>query len=153
MPESVTCHWKRSRSENYNESLAGNNSLATRAESFARPPKDSLDGEDHVLHASNKRATSATITRARTNLNHEILDELAERLVNFHESARALARCLQTRVVTRKTYQGMIEAAKGMFHKLKWEASDDLERVTPQSRKCLHIDTTRNKHRCFRSET
>ena len=35
MPESVTGHWKRSRTENYSESLAGNKSLATQAESCA----------------------------------------------------------------------------------------------------------------------
>ena len=33
------------------------------------------------------------------------------------------------------------------------EASDDLERVTPQSRECLHVETTRNKRRCSRCET
>ena len=40
-----------------------------------------------------------------------------------------------------------------MFLKLLGEASDDLERVTPQSRESLHIETTRKKHRCSRSET
>ena len=39
-----------------------------------------------------------------------------------------------------------------MFHTLLGEASD-LERVTPQSRECLHVETTRNKRRCSRSET
>ena len=49
--------------------------------------------------------------------------------------------------------KSMIEAAMCMFHKLLGEASDDLERVTPQSRKSLHIETIRNAHRCSRSET
>ena len=40
-----------------------------------------------------------------------------------------------------------------MFHKLLGEASDDLERVTPQSHESLHIETTRNKRRCSRPET
>ena len=52
-----------------------------------------------------------------------------------------------------KTYQSMIEAATCMFHTLLAEASDDLERVTPQSRESLHIETTRNQHRCSRSKT
>ena len=81
--------------------------------------------------ASKKRATSATTTLAGTNFNREILDEPAERLGNFHDSARALASCLQTRDVARKTDQSMVVAAKCMFHKLLGEASDDLERVTP----------------------
>ena len=38
----------------------------------------------------------------KINLNREILDELAERLGNFHDSARALASCLQNRDVCRK---------------------------------------------------
>ena len=33
-----------------------------------------------------------------------------------------------------------------------WEASDDLERVTSQSRKGLHIETIQNAHRCSLSE-
>ena len=40
-----------------------------------------------------------------------------------------------------------------MFLKLLGEASDDLGRVTPQSRESLHIETTRNKRRCSRPET
>ena len=40
-----------------------------------------------------------------------------------------------------------------MFHKLLGEASDDLERVTPQPRESLHIEATRNEHRCSLSET
>ena len=100
-----------------------------------------------------KRATSATTTPAVTNQNREILDELAERLGNFHDSARALAICLQTRDVARETDQSMIEAAKCMFHKLLGETSDDLERVTLQSSESLHIETTRYKRRCSRFET
>ena len=65
-----------------------------------------------------KRATSATTAPAGTNQNREILDELAERLGNFHDSTRALAHCLQTRDVARETDQSLIEAAKCMFHKL-----------------------------------
>ena len=40
-----------------------------------------------------------------------------------------------------------------MFHKMLGEASDDLERVMPQSHESLHAVTTRNKHRCSRPET
>ena len=47
----------------------------------------------------------------------------------------------------------MIEAAKCMFRKLLGEVSGDLERVTPQPHESLHIETTRNKRRCSRSET
>ena len=128
-------------------------SLTTQAESVARPAVNSLDGEDHFLQAPKKRATSAATMPAESNLNRAILDELAGRLGNFHESARALADCLQTRDVTRKTDQSVFEAAKRMFHKLLGEASDGLERVTSQSRKGLHIQTTRNAHRCSRSKT
>ena len=112
-----------------------------------RSVENSLDLEDHFLQASKKRATSATTMHDVSNTNRALLDELAERLGNFHESARALADCLQTRNVTRKTDKSMIEAAKCMFHKLLGEASDDLERVTPLSRKSLHIETTRNAQR------
>ena len=42
------------------------------------------------------------------------LDELAERLGNFHECARALIDCLHTRDITRQTDLSMIEAAKHM---------------------------------------
>ena len=76
-----------------------------------------------------KRATSATTTPAGTNLNREILDELAERLWNFHERARALACCLQKHDVSRKADQSMIVAAKCMFHTLLGDASGDLERA------------------------
>ena len=100
------------------------------------------------------RATSATTMPAGTNLSREILDELAERLGNFHDSARALASCLQNRDVSRKTDQSMIEAAKCMFHKLLGEASDDLECVTPQHTKVsmqrphsTNIDVLVSRHR------
>ena len=126
MPDSVTEHWKRPRSENYSKGFTGNKSLTTHDESFARPAESSLDGEDHCLQAPKKRATSATTVPAESNPNRGILDELAERLGNFHESARALADCLQTRDVTRTTDQSMIEAVKRMFHKLLGEASGDL---------------------------
>ena len=77
-----------------------------------------------------KRARSATTTLAGTNLNREILDELTDRLGNFHDSSR-------------KTDQSMIEAARCMFHRLLGEARDDLERVTPQPHESLHAETTR----------
>ena len=75
-------------------------------------------------------------------MNRGILIELAERLGNFYESARALVDCLQTHNVPRKADQCMIESAKCMPHNLRGEASDDLERVTPQSRKSLYIETS-----------
>ena len=105
---------------NYIESLAGNKCLIPHAESSARPAKDTLDGEDQFLQASKKRATSATTSLAGTNLNRQILDELAERLRNFHYGAGALASCLQIRDVTRKTDQSVVDAGKFMFHKC-WE--------------------------------
>ena len=40
-----------------------------------------------------------------------------------------------------------------MFRKLLGEASDHLERVTTQSREGPFFKTTRNAHRCSRSET
>ena len=60
----------------------------------ARFAVNSLYGEDHFLQASKKRATSTTTVSDESNTNHGLLDELAERLGNFHESARALASCL-----------------------------------------------------------
>ena len=83
-----------------------------------------------------------------------MLDELAERLRNFHDSARALASCLQNHDVSCKTDQSVIEAAKCMFHKLLGEVRDDLDRVTSQSQggsPCAEIK--QNKRRCARSET
>ena len=110
-------------------------SLTTHAESFDRPEENSRDGEDHFLHASKMRATSVTTMLVESNLNRGVFDELEERLGNFHESARALADCRQTRDVNRKTDQNMIEAVKCIIDKLMEEASDDLERVMSQSRK------------------
>ena len=72
-----------------------------------------------IFHKLSKRqATSAAATPAKTSTSCETLDGLAERLGSFHESARALANCLQKRDVLRKTDQSMIEAAKCMFHKI-----------------------------------
>ena len=100
-----------------------------------------------------KRATSVTTISTESNLNRGILDEMTERLGNVHASVRALTDCLQTRDVTRKTDQSMIETVKCMFHKLLEEACDDLQRITSQSRKDVHIETIRIAHRCSRSET
>ena len=77
-----------------------------------------------VRSMKKKRATSTTIVSGESNTNRGILNELAERLRHFHKSARALADCLQTRNVIRRTGQSMIEAAKCMFDKLLGEASD-----------------------------
>ena len=147
MSDSVTEHWKRPRLENCSKSCAGNTCLK------ARFVESSLDEEDHFLKASKKRAISATTMPDESNTNRGIPDELAEPLGNVHEGARALADRLQTRSITRIKDQSMIEAAKCIFPKLFGEASDDMERVTPQSRKSLHIETTRDSHRCFRPET
>ena len=92
-------------------------------------------------------------TPGESNTNIGNLDELAERLGNFRESVRALADCLHSRDITRQTDLSMIEAAKHMYHKLLEKASDDLERVTPQTRESLHAEATRNKRRCPRPET
>ena len=92
-------------------------------------------------------------TPGESNTNIGILDELAERLGNFHESGRALADCLHTRDITRQTDLSMIEAAKHMHNKLLEKASDDLERVTPQLRQSLHAEATQNKRRYPRPET
>ena len=89
------------------------------------------------------------MSQARTPGN---LDELAERLGNFHESARALAVRLHTRSITRQTDLSMI-AVKHICHKLLGKTSDDLERVTPQPREGLHAEATRDKRRCPRPET
>ena len=133
MPDPVTGRWKRPRPEH--------------AECATQRAKDPLDEEDHLPQTSKKRATSATATLAETNPGHGILDELAERLGNFHESARALASCLQNHDVSRKTDQSMIEAANCTFHRSLGEASNDLERVTPRSRESLRIETPSEKPR------
>ena len=124
-------HWKRPRQKSPSQSCAGNKSL---------------------------RATSVTITPGESSANPGILDELAERLGNFHDGARALADCLQTRDVTGKTDQSMMETAKCMFHKLLGEASDDLERVTPHPRESLQTGRysrpeTPSEKPCSRFET
>ena len=127
VPDPVTGRWERSPPEH--------------SEGSARPAKDPLHEEDPLPQTSNKRATSATAIPAETNPSRGILDELAERFGNLHDSARALASCLQNHDVSRKTKQSMIEAAMCMLHKLLGEASDDLERATPpDTRKSLCSD-------------
>ena len=91
-----TGRWKRSRQEH--------------AEGSAQPAKDPLGEEDHLPQTSKKRATSATAFPAETNPSRGILDELAERLGNFHDSAPAS--CPRNRNVSRTTDQSMVEAAK-----------------------------------------
>ena len=153
MPESATGHWKRSRTENFSQSPGGNKSRATHAESWGTIRQAFARWRRSLFTNVEKASDTCTSTSAGTNLNRDILDELTERLGNSHDSARAMASCLQTRDVTRNTDQSMIEAAKYMLHKLLGEASDDLECVTPLSRKSLHVETTRNQHRCSRFET
>ena len=104
MADLATGRWKRPRPEH--------------AEGTAQPFKDPSDEEDHLPQTSKRQATSAAATPAKTSTSCETLDGLAERLGSFHESARALANCLQKHDVLRKTDQGMIEAAKCMFHKI-----------------------------------
>ena len=111
----------------------------------AQPAKDPLVEEDHLPQTSKKRATSATAISAETNSSRGILDELADRLGNLHESTRALANCLQKHDVSCKRDQSMIEAAKCMFHNLLGEASDDLERVTPRSHESVCSETPTEK--------
>ena len=129
VPDPVTGRWKRPRPE------------------LTEGPARQLHEEDNVPQASKKQATDATATSTQTSTSRGTLDELAERLGNFHKSARALASCLQEHDVSRKIGQSMIEAAKCMFHKLLGEASDDLERVTPLSLKniCSRPETLTNK--------
>ena len=110
--------------------------------------KDPLDEEDHLPQTSKRQATSAVATPVKTSTSRGTLDELAERLGSFHESARALDSCLQKRDVSRKTDQSMIEAAKCMFHKLLEEARDDLDRVTPRSQEGLCTKIKQSKQRC-----
>ena len=133
--DSVTEHWKRPRPESHSQSCAVNKNQKPR---FA---VNSLDEENHFQRAPKRQPTSSTTTLVEPNTDSGILDELAERLGNFHESARALVDCLQTRNVNRKPDQCMIETAKCMFHKLLGEASDDLDRVTLQSREDLRTHT------------
>ena len=119
VPDPVTGRWKRPRPEH-----------AERPTQYVKEP----DEEDHLPQTLKKRATSATP-------GHGILNELAERLGNFHESARALASCLQKTVVPRKTDQSMIEAAKCMFHKLLGEIKGRLgSSDTTVTRRALYLD-------------
>ena len=119
----------------------------------ATGPARQLHEEDNLPQTSKKHATSATATSAETSTSRGTLDDLAERLGNLHESARAPASCLRNHDVSRKTDQSMIQAAKCLFHKLLEKASDDLARVASQPRESLHAEATRDKRRCSRSET
>ena len=131
VPDPVKGRWKRPQPEN--------------TEGRARQ----LHEEDNLPQTSKRQATSATATSSETSTCRGTLDELAERLGNFHDSARALASCLQKHDVSRKTDQSMTEAAKCMFHKLLEEASDNLQRVTPRSREnfCSRPETLVHKLR------
>ena len=131
VPDPVTGRWKRPRPEH------------------TEGPARLLHEDDNLPQTSKKRATRATAASAETNPSRGILDELADRPWNSHDSARALDSCLQSHDVFRKTDQSMIEAAKCMFDKLLGEASHDLERVTPRSRENLSScpETLTNKLR------
>ena len=78
------------------------------------------------------RSTSIMTKPAESNTKQSTFGEVAGRLLNFHESAKALATCLRTGDITRQADPNMIEAAKHLHHKLLREASDNLERVLPQ---------------------
>ena len=104
VPDPVTGRWKRPRPEH--------------AEGPAQPVKDPSDEEDNLPQTSKEQATSAAATLATTSTSCGTMDELAERLGRFHESARALASCLQKRDVPLETDQSIMEAAKCTFHKL-----------------------------------
>ena len=101
MPDPVTGRWKRPRPE--------------QTEGPTQCVKDPLEQEDPLPQTPKKRAESVTATSVETDPSHGIFDELAERLGNFHDSARTLACCLQKHD---KKDQSMIEAARWMFHKL-----------------------------------
>ena len=94
VPDPVTGRWKRPRPE--------------RTEDPARQ----FHEEYNPPQTSKKQATSVTATSADTSTSRGTLDELTERLGNFHECARALASCLQKHDVSRKTDQSMVEGAK-----------------------------------------
>ena len=96
---------------------------------WKRPRRESLG--QSCTRIMRMRATRAMTTPGESSTNPGNLGELAERLGNFHESARALADCLHTRDITRQTDPSTIKAAKQMYHKLLEKASDDLERMTP----------------------
>ena len=137
VPDPVTGRWTRPRPEH--------------AEGPAQPVKDPPDEEDNLPQTSKKQATSATATSAETSTSCGTLDELAQRLGSFHESARALASCLQKHDVTSKTDQCVIEAVKYTFHKLLGEVRDDRDQVTPQSQEGLCAEIKQNKQRCSRT--
>ena len=102
VPDPVTGRWKRPRPEH--------------AEGPAQPVKDPPDEEDNLPQTSKRQATSATATSAETSRSCGTLDELAQGLGSFRESARAMASCLQKYNVPRELNQSMIETAKCMFH-------------------------------------
>ena len=138
VPDLATGRWKRSRPEH--------------AEGTAQPFKDPSDEEDHLPQTSKMQPTSAAAATAKTSTSCETLHGLEERLGSFHESARALANCLQKRDVLRKTDQSMIEAAKCMFHKIAWRRQRTTWiRVTPQSQEGLCTEIKQNKQRCSRT--
>ena len=130
MPDPVTGRWKRPRPEH------------------TEGPARQLHEEDNLPQTSKKQATSATTTSVQTITSRGTLDELAERLRNFHDSARALGGCLQKHDVSRKTDQSMIEATRCMFHKLLGEARDDLDRLTPRLQEglCTEIKQSEQRH-------
>ena len=118
-----------------------------------------MDEEEHFLQASEKRATSARTMSDEPNTNRGILDELAERLGNFHESARALADCLQTRSVTRKTHQSMIDVlvprqrVKNLvLVPTRWLRNHVLVPETASEKPCSRSETLAEKS-CSRPET
>ena len=102
MPDSVTDCWKQPRSEDYSESFAGKGGADGSCRKFGQTCCAFARWRRSLLTSSEKRATSATTMPAESNLYRGILDERADRLVNFHESAGALADCLQTRDDTRR---------------------------------------------------
>ena len=110
----MTGRWKRPRPEH--------------AEGPAHPVKDPSDEENNRPQTSKRQATSAAATLAKTSTSRGTLDELEERLRNFHDSARALASCpQQPRLVSRKTDQKNIEAAKCMFPQIAGGGKGRLE--------------------------
>ena len=76
-------------------------------------PRRESYGQSHERSKS-LRSTSTTNASTETNTKQGTLSELAERLGNFHESADALTNCLQTRDITVKTDQGVVQGAKCM---------------------------------------
>ena len=137
VPDPVTGRWKRPRPEH--------------TEGSAQPVKDLSDEEDKLPQTWKRQATSAAAFLAKTSTSCGTLDELAERLGNFHDCARALASCLQKHDVSRKADQSMIEAAKCMFHKVLGKVRGDLDRVTSQSQGGPYAEIKQNKQRCSRA--